>query len=59
MQKDYKYWFLDKWDGSKRTFENLSQARNGAKKQYGMSVAIYDRYGNLKELAPASGFTPA
>jgi len=49
MKAKYKYWFNDSWNGERREFLKLWDARKAAKKEYGVSVAIRDIAGNIVE----------
>jgi len=54
-----KYWYRDNWVGNKKEFETLPQAKQSARNETGVSVAIYNQKGQLVCIAPASCFTPA
>lgn len=57
------FWFMDNWNGEKRSFPSLKKAKAAAKKQIGTSCCIYENFpygrSSIACFAPASGFTPS
>lgn len=59
-----RFWYSDNWTGLVHTFHTLKKAMEEAKKEVGITVAIYTNfpYGNpsrIKCFAPCSGHMPA
>lgn len=62
-EKDYRFYFMDNWNGTMHTFPTLRKAKAAARQQTGNSCCIYETqpYGRGSKIAcfaPASGFTP-
>ena len=53
------YWYLDNWNGGKKTFATLKEAIDSAGVEYGNYIFIFNQSGRLVKTAKASGYVPA